>query len=131
MYFQEAILALQDFWAKRGCVIVQHVCISLEKGETYIDEIRPSNDKVRQIICQRESYAEPPQEVVRLYSFTDSIPPEYEFLIDEDFPRPNSDHCLTSDFMSFDEWHPLAEKEDQMLATQPKPDDDEDESDSF
>ena len=23
MYFQEAILALQEFWAKRGCLIVQ------------------------------------------------------------------------------------------------------------
>jgi len=110
-----------------GCVIVQHAWISVENGAAFIDSLTPGHDKVRQIIRQRESYAEPPQEVVRHYMFCHGIPPEYEFLIDEDFPRPIMDRFEINHFMSFEEWETLAAKEDVILSLQPKSEEEDEE----
>ena len=109
-----------------GCAIVQKLCIHMEDDQTVIGYIKPSNKKVRQIIAHRASYAEPPIKVVRNYFFTEGIPEQYEFLIDEHNPRPIEDACGTQHQMNFDEYHELAETEDRIIATQPKQKDDPD-----
>ena len=112
-----------------GSVIYQRAYISVNSdGVTFIDDLRPSNDKVRTMILHRASYAQPPQQVLRHFNFFDGVPPEYEFLIDEDLPRPNEDKCEICCPMPFEEWQTLAEKEDQIIADQPE-DDDEEEDD--
>jgi hypothetical protein len=103
-----------------GCAIVQKVCIHVQDDQTVIGYIKPSNKKVRQIIAHRASYAVPPIKVVRNYFFSDNIPKQYEFLIDEHNPRPIEDACGTQHQMSFDEFHQLAKIEDRIIATQPK-----------
>jgi hypothetical protein len=102
-----------------GCAIVQKLCIHIQDNQTIIGYMKPSNKNVRQIIAHRASYAVPPQKVVRNYMFTESIPEQYEFLIDEDNPRPIEDACGTQHQMSFDDFHELAEIEDRIIAHQP------------
>jgi hypothetical protein len=119
---------LQSHERYGGSVIVQRAYISLDRGATFIDEIIPSNDRVRKIIAERETYAEPPRYVVRRFSFCDGIPPEYQFLIDAGFRRPFDDNFRVEHNMSFKKWALLAEKEDAMLAIQPEaPDEPDDE----
>jgi hypothetical protein len=101
-----------------GSVIVQAIDIIVENGETCIQSIAPTNDEVREIILQRETYPEPPQKVFRIFNFSNNVPPEYEFLIDEEeFLPTHKDKCDTTYYLSFDEWRLLAEKEDQMPFT--------------
>ena len=102
-----------------GCAIVQSLCIHIQDDQTIIGYMKPSNKKVRQIIAHRASYAIPPQKVVRNYDFTAGIPEQYEFLIDEDNPRPVEDASGTQHQMSFDDFHELAEIEDRIIAHQP------------
>jgi regulator of replication initiation timing len=103
-----------------GAVIVQHSYVSLDRGATYIDAITPTNGKVLQMICQADSYAEPPQRVVRHFNFADGIPLEYNFLLDDGFPRPINPNCSIVTSMTFEEWEELAAREDRMMKHQPK-----------
>ena len=119
---------LQSHERYGGAVIVQRAYISLHRGATFIDQITPTNDQVRKIIAERETYAEPPRYIVRRFSFCDGIPPEYQFLIDAGLRRPLEDNFEVEYEMSFKKWAPLAEKEDAMLSIQPKlPDEPDDE----
>ncbi len=122
---------LQTIKEHGGSVIVQTAFISVTPaGNTYIDELQPTNQKVRTMICHRASYAKPPQQVVRDFYFSHGIPAEYEFLLGEDFPRPDSDHCDTRSAFTFEEWETLAAKEDQIIASQPDDPDEDDDPDN-
>jgi hypothetical protein len=122
---------LQNLEEYDGSVIVQSAIICVTPaGNTYIDELEPTNRKVRTMILHRASYANPPQQVVREFSFSDGIPDEYEFLIDKDFPRPDEDDCHISCALTFEEWETLAAKEDQIIASQPDDPDEDDDPDN-
>ena len=115
---KEAIQTRQDMG---GCAIHQRVYVAVQNNHTFILEVTPSHQKVRELIAHRASYEQVPQAVVRRFTFCDGIiPAEYEWVLAVCYPRPVTDHSHINCYLAFDQWHALAEKEDHLLATQPQ-----------
>jgi len=114
---QESLKPLQND-PELGPVLVQHGFISVQDGETVIDEIIPSHSLIRQYIDNRAQYQDPPTKVVRYFAFANNIPPEYEFLIEAGAQRTCEERRYLRVNMDFQSYSQLADLEED-LQTEP------------
>ena len=93
-----------------GAHIPQAVFVANENGTAEACETVPSNAEVRRIIATAQNYPTPPTEVVRTYVFAGLVPPEFHWLITEDWQREIEDQELRKT-LSFDDWRTLTANE--------------------
>jgi hypothetical protein len=98
---------------EHGPYIAQAVYVAADvDGVTEVFDIVPSNNEVRRLIAMAGQLPTPPVEVVRTYIFAGRIPPEYEWLIAEDWER-EAEHQELRKTLSFTEWATLTAKEEK------------------
>ena len=95
-----------------GPVIPQRIYLTVENGVTEIEPgTHMDNNEVRRIMRQRHTYDPQPALVLRHFQFPDGIPPEYEWIIEE-----NGETELFEEYvypLSFEEWEKVAQAEDE------------------
>lgn len=96
--------------------------IHMQDGTTHIDQISPPNYEVRKIIENRHQFANPPQHVIRHFTFLNGVPEEYVYLFPPDCPPPRTGLYFYHVNLDFETFLDLAAKEDLLIATQPEPD---------
>ena len=84
--YQESLKPVQTD-PELGPVLVQRSFIRVENGETIIDQIIPPHATLRELIDNRAQFHNPPNFVVRYFTFLNGIPHDYEFLIEAGAPR--------------------------------------------
>ena len=94
-----------------GPNIAQAVFVAVEKGVTEIFDIVPSNAQVERLIAAAASQSpQPPTQITRTYIFAGRIPPEYEWLITQDWERTAEDQEIRKS-LSLHDWRKLAATE--------------------
>ena len=117
---QESSTPIQHDATLNCHVIVQRAFISVnEEGYTIIDQFFPSNEQVRRFIETAGQFPNPPQSIVRHYTFLNDIPEEYRFLVPNGFVRTVEARYQIRQEMNFTQFIELTTRESTDEEDQP------------